>query len=192
MSDFNEKNSKKYEYIDNVYEQIMELQSCGIIAYKLPNREVIVYNDAAKKMHGIEDEIITPEVLLTAGRNIIYDNMEEALEKLKGLKNHGDYYNYGYSIPKKDGTITHVWANTKLVEMKNGDKVIVSSIIDTSEMNELDKKFRQSSELYNRLLDLQHAGVFSYRLRDRKILHINPEALRLFDWDDGNNLTEKF
>ena len=50
MSDFNEKNSKKYEYIDNVYEQIMELQSCGIIAYKLPNREVIVYNDAAKKM----------------------------------------------------------------------------------------------------------------------------------------------
>ena len=92
MSDFNEKNSKKYEYIDNVYEQIMELQSCGIIAYKLPNREVIVYNDAAKKMHGIEDEIITPEVLLTAGRNIIYDNMEEALEKLIAiLKNDGKW-----------------------------------------------------------------------------------------------------
>ncbi len=132
------KSEQVYSY--NLYRNLMELQTCGILSYKLPSHEIIVMNDAARKLYDIDQyEDVTIDVAANHLKGVVYDNEEETKEKLKRLGESAGQISFAMTIPHRDGKAVHVWSVTRRIEMDNGDSIIISSLQDISALTETQK-----------------------------------------------------
>ncbi len=128
--------------------QIMASLSDGVLAYRLPGREVLVINDEAKRIFGFKDNF-SPELLNQyIAKNIMPDSREiirEASGKLKGVR---DGEGYTFRIRHEDGGILVVHAYTKLLEFADGSQFILSTVQDITEQARLETMFRQERGQY--------------------------------------------
>jgi len=134
-----QRTSHDYGYENRLYSQVLQMQKCGIISYRLKTHEVLMMNSMAKYLYGLDENCyFTDKELLTAVGNIIFDDPEATKNKLKMLKRAGDSYSYTMWINHEDGSQLHVMATTKLIDMGTDDLIVVSSLQDISEVTQLE------------------------------------------------------
>ncbi len=142
----------------------------GILAYHLPNREIILMNNEAKRL--LEWEDTSPEGTHAAFNyrinNIAKDDIEKIGELTKKLKEPGDMISYNFRLPGKSGTVT-VSACSQLLAFEDGSRFILSSMQDTSEQSELLEMLREERRRYRGALVNDSEYAYSFDLTEGMI-----------------------
>lgn len=127
--------------------QAVRALSSGIIAYKLPSREIIIINDEAKRIFGVaKNAQIT--MLNKYIQDIVMPDNKEITEAVKKIKEPGDSADYVFEVKHNNGKLLKVHAYTKLLTFHDGTRFILSSIQDITKQERLISLLRQERKQY--------------------------------------------
>ena len=105
---------------EDYYKELLEMQSCGVLAYTIPGHKIIHMNAQALRMYGVENIEEAQSKLGTMLKKVIYPDVD-VIEKLKRLHKVDDMVDYECIIGKGEPNECHALATTKveMVVLKN-------------------------------------------------------------------------
>ncbi len=118
--------------------QMLDSISCGVLAYKVPEHELIVVNDAAKEIIESGSSDVMEDVGRFYTQSIIPEDREIANGMADGLKEPGESAQNKFRVRRSDGSLMVVQCNTKLLQFTNGQRYILSSMLDITEQTNLE------------------------------------------------------
>lgn len=130
---------------ESYYKELLDMQSCGVMAYTMPGHKVIHMNAQALKMYGLKDvEDAQTNLAKTLG-GVFYPN-KETLEKLKTLRNEDDMVNYECVLNYGTDHECHAVATTKTVRIPTGERAVITTFLDISDIVILKDALRRAEE----------------------------------------------
>lgn len=131
---------------NEMYMEMLHMQSCGFIAAKVDGAEVSMMNVAALKMFGwnsIDD--------FDGKVSCIFDRLQasdkpEIIRGLKQLKHKGQEYVYECTIRKMDGGFVHIMVHAKVVALSSGEKMLIQSLTDITEKKVMEDELLHLSQ----------------------------------------------
>lgn len=133
-------------------EKIFTTIDCGVIRHTLDGKQVLSVNRAALEILGYEtqDELLANWFHSVAG-SVVEEDKIKLRKCMASLKQEGDCANTEYRVQHKDGQITHVMGNIKLL-MENGQLIYQRFLLDCTQQKLLEqKKERRQQELIQAL-----------------------------------------
>lgn len=130
---------------EDYYRELLDMQSCGVMAYTLPGHKVIHMNKQALKMYGLKNITEAQHQLGIALRKVHYPEVE-TIEKLKRLRNVDDTVDYECVIGKGEPNECHVLAKTKVVIIPSGERAVLTTFLDVSNMIILKNTLKRAEE----------------------------------------------
>lgn len=130
---------------EDYYRDLLDMQSCGVMAYTLPGHKVIHMNAQALKMYGLNGIDEAQRELGNILRKVFYPK-PETIEQLKRLRNEDDMVDYECIIGKGESNECHALAKTKVVVIPTGERTIITTFLDVSNMIILKDALRQAEE----------------------------------------------
>lgn len=118
---------------ENYYEELLNLQSCGLLAYTIPRHKVIHMNAEALRIYGVRD-IAEGQKRLAEILSRVYYPDPETIVKLVGLRESDSSVDYECVINHGSPKQCHVMAKTKSIRMPNGERAVITTFVDVSEM----------------------------------------------------------
>lgn len=135
------------EQQENYYRELLDLQSSAVMAYTIPNYQLRHMNAEALRIYDMESVEQAQRKLKKIVASIYYPQ-PETLEKLKNLRKNDGVMNYEAVVYRGEPRECHIIATTKVLHDGQGDRVVVTTFMDVSEIN----------LLRNALLAAQHAN----------------------------------
>ncbi len=120
-----------------VLDRLMQSLSCGILAYRLPGREVLAFNDEARRLFGYTGENISDDINNLLYSNISQEDSEAIRREVRKLKKPGDVASYEFRLHNKNGGVFTIQAKSALLEFEDGSLFVLSSMTDITEKSEL-------------------------------------------------------
>ncbi len=137
----------------NMQHEILSSINCGVLAYTMPDRNLLVINDEAKRIIGCGNDEEPMKGFLRFLNEYI---LEEDRAEVKGLKdkfkNIGDSYCYTYRAEVNDELII-VHSNLKLLKFENGQQFILCSLLDISDSVQLTRSLAKERKTYREALN---------------------------------------
>lgn len=130
---------------ENYYRDLLDMQSCGVMAYTLPGHRVIHMNAKALQMYGFKSVEEAQQRLGAALRKVYYPQTD-TIKHLKKLRNEDDMVDYECVIGKGESNECHALAKTKVVVIPSGEKAVITTFLDVSDMIILRKALKQAEE----------------------------------------------
>ncbi len=155
----------------------------GILAYTLPERNILVFNQEARKMFDapeMKSEILNFDV----SHRVIPEDKKIVSKAVRKLKKPGDSVEYSFHNLKKDGTIAALKCTTKLLTFADGGTYILSSIIDITEQEVFENRIEEERQRYKAALSIGSFAFFTIDLTEG----ILTEPLIT---KEGNDITEE-
>lgn len=121
---------------DGMFRQMIKLQSCGLVAYMLPEWKLYIMNDMAKDIFECENEY---EFEQFESPNIRYKSPDITMKLLEEMSEPGNMVSYEFDVEHSDGTIISVDAVSNIIETDEGKKFFVSSLRDITSLKQLEK-----------------------------------------------------
>lgn len=138
---------KALENQNEVYTEIMNMQSCGLIAVIPEEQKVLMINDVAKKLF---DSSHLDQVDIDIDRDfiekIMSDEKEEMFANIRKLTEPGESYVCEYMLPSGKDYI-YILSHSKVVILQNGTKVRISSLTDITEKKKQEQKLIMLSRI---------------------------------------------
>jgi len=139
---------KALENQNEVYTEIMNMQSCGLIAITPEDQKVVMINDVAKKLfassHMNQSDIDIDRDFV---EKIMSDEKEEMFANIRKLTEPAESYVCEYMLPS-GGDYIYIMSHSKVVILQNGTKVRVSSLTDITEKKIQEQKLIMLSRTY--------------------------------------------
>ncbi|MCM1227374.1 MAG: response regulator [Clostridium sp.] len=148
---------------NDIQSEILSSVSSGIFSYTLPERNILILNDEAKKIFGqvgINEDNIKTKIMA----NIIPADLQGVREAVKKLKNPGDRTEYIYHSVTADGGNATFNIETKLLSFSNGQRYVLSSINDITDQERMEKNLNEERKQYRNALMLGSEAIFSIKL----------------------------
>ncbi len=143
--------------------RMLSMLKSGILAYRLPGREIILINNEARRLLGWVDSSPdgTFNVFADKKTGIARDELEKIGKLSRTLKEPGDIISYEFRLRKDEVTLT-ISACSQLLEFEDGSRFILSSVQDISEQSELMELLREERRRYRGALvnDSEYAYSF--------------------------------
>lgn len=142
---------------------------CGIFAYRLPRREILLLNDEAKYLfgwNGIDAEININHVMR---EHILPEDIAVMSNAVKDIKEPGDEAAYEFRIRHDDGNIRRVQVNSRMLEFDSGDRFILSAMLDVTDTYELTELIMEERSQYRDALLTNCEYAYSFDLTDGNI-----------------------
>ena len=117
---------------EDYYKELLEMQSCGVLAYTSPGHKIIHMNAQALRMYGVENIEEAQSKLGTMLKKVIYPDVD-VIEKLKRLHKVDDMVDYECIIGKGEPNECHALATTKVIRVPSGERAVITTFIDVSE-----------------------------------------------------------
>lgn len=130
---------------EDYYRDLLDMQSCGVMAYTLPGHKVIHMNAQALKMYGLNSIDEAQRELGSILRKVFYPK-PETIEQLKRLRNEDDMVDYECIIGKGEPNECHTLAKTKVVVIPTGERAVITTFLDVSNMVTLKNALKQAEE----------------------------------------------
>ena len=130
---------------EDYYRDLLDMQSCGVMAYTLPGHKVIHMNAQALKMYGLNSVAEAQRELGNVLGKVFYPK-PETIEQLKKLRNEDDMVDYECIIGKGEPNECHALAKTKVVIIPTGERAVLTTFLDVSNMITLKDALRQAEE----------------------------------------------
>lgn len=145
LAELNSTLRKKHIQQRDYYKNLLDIQNCGVMSYTLPEHRIIHMNAEALRMYGFSS---IGEVQERLGEMIakVYYPKEDTVERLKNLRKVDDTVDYDCIINKGTDKECHVMAKTKVVMLPSGERTVVTTFLDVSDMVMLKNALRQAEE----------------------------------------------
>ena len=128
---------------ENYYRDLLDVQNCGLLAYTLPGHKVIHMNKEALRMYDVKDVKEAQQKLGIILKGVYYPE-KETMEKLKDLRNTDAVVDYECIINKDTEKECHAVAKTKSIYLPSGERAVVTTFLDVSDMMMLRKALQQA------------------------------------------------
>ena len=145
LAELNNELRQEAERNENYYRDLLDMQSCGVMAYTLPGHRVIHMNAKALRMYGFKSVEEAQQRLGVALRKVYYPQAD-TIEHLKRLRNEEDMVDYECVIGKGESNECHALAKTKVVVIPSGERAVITTFLDVSDMVTLRKALKQAEE----------------------------------------------
>lgn len=186
LKDYEQRLQRERDYYDTLYQNML----CGIAQY--------VYDEDAMYFIGINPESLrilgysSMEEFKSQGEPTMLDiTYEEDKERIVGmlrtLKKEGDYAGFDHRIVRRDGEIRWVTGASKLITSPEGNLMIQSTFIDTTEEKRTLEQLKDERDRYDLLYKTSYnmavCGVIQADVKHNKIIAVNKEAIHLLGTD---------
>ena len=133
LAELNDSLRKEKLRQDIYYKELLDIENCGVLAYTMPGHKVIHMNAEALRMYGIESVEAAQRELGPLLRQVYYPD-SEVLNQLKKLRNEDDMVDYECIIGKGKANECHALAKTKVVHIPTGERAVLTTFVDVSDM----------------------------------------------------------
>ena len=130
---------------EDYYKELLEMQSCGVLAYTIPGHRIIHMNTQALRMYGVENIEKAQSKLGIMLKKVVYPDVD-VIDKLKNLYKEDDMVDYECIIGKGEPNECHALATTKVVHIPSGERAVITTFIDVSEMVVLKNALQKAEE----------------------------------------------
>ena len=145
LAELNDSLRKEKRRQDIYYKELLDIENCGVLAYTMPGHKVIHMNAEALRMYGIESVEAAQRELGPLLRQVYYPD-SEVLNQLKKLRNEDDMVDYECIIGKGKANECHALAKTKVVHSPTGERAVLTTFVDVSDMVMLKNALRRAEE----------------------------------------------
>ena len=145
LAELNDSLRKEKRRQDIYYKELLDIENCGVLAYTMPGHKVIHMNAEALRMYGIESVEAAQRELGPLLRQVYYPD-SEVLNQLKKLRNEDDMVDYECIIGKGKANECHALAKTKVVHIPTGERVVLTTFVDVSDMVMLKNALHRAEE----------------------------------------------
>ena len=154
----------------SIQEKMAESLGSGILAYTLPEREILLINQEAKRvLISINPDNQTPEGSEKTSFDIMSKvdpaDMNMISSAVKRLRQPGDQTEYIFHTIS-DGRRLTFKANTKLLKLEDGKPMILSSITDMTQQELMEKRLDEERRQYRNALAYGSEVIFTIDLTD--------------------------
>ena len=133
LAELNDSLRKEKRRQDIYYKELLDIENCGVLAYTMPGHKVIHMNAEALRMYGIESVEAAQRELGPLLRQVYYPDSDVPNE-LKKLRNEDDMVDYECIIGKGKANECHALAKTKVVHIPTGERAVLTTFVDVSDM----------------------------------------------------------
>lgn len=130
---------------EDYYKEILEMENCGVMAYTLPGHRILHMNAQALRMYSLKSVQEAQRDLGNILKKVAYPK-SETIEKLKNLRNEEDTVDYECIINKGTPNECHALAKSKVVVIPSGERAVITTFLDVSDMVTLKNALRQAEE----------------------------------------------
>lgn len=145
LAELNNELRQEAERNENYYRDLLDMQSCGVMAYTLPGHRVIHMNAKALQMYAFKS-VEEAQQRLGATLRKVYYPQTDTIKHLKKLRNEDDMVDYECVIGKGESNECHALAKTKVVVIPSGERAVITTFLDVSDMIILRKALKQAEE----------------------------------------------
>ena len=145
LAELNDSLRKEKRRQDIYYKELLDIENCGVLAYTMPGHKVIHMNAEALRMYGIESVEAAQRELGPLLRQVYYPD-SDVLNQLKKLRNEDDMVDYECIIGKGKANECHALAKTKVVHIPTGERAVLTTFVDVSDMVMLKTALRRAEE----------------------------------------------
>ena len=145
LAELNDSLRKEKLHQDIYYKELLDIENCGVLAYTMPGHKVIHMNAEALRMYGIESVEAAQRELGPLLRQVYYPDSDVPNE-LKKLRNEDDMVDYECIIGKGKANECHALAKTKVVHIPTGERAVLTTFVDVSDMVMLKNALRRAEE----------------------------------------------
>lgn len=168
--------------------KMAESLGSGILAYTLPEHEILILNHEAKKLFtsiGTDTSAAAQpeENRLDIMSRIDPADIPEIRDAVKSLRETGDQVEYIFHSLSKNGRLT-LKTTTKLLSLSDGKQLILSSITDITQQELMEKRLEEERRQYRNALAYSSEAIFTIDLTDGWLYN------HVF-FSDNTNITKK-
>ena len=145
LAELNDSLRKEKRRQDIYYKELLDIENCGVLAYTMPGHKVIHMNAEALRMYGIESVEAAQREIGPLLRQVYYPD-SDVLNQLKKLRNEDDMVDYECIIGKGKANECHALAKTKVVHIPTGERAVLTTFVDVSDMVMLKNALRRAEE----------------------------------------------
>ena len=145
LAELNDSLRKEKLRQDIYYKELLDIENCGVLAYTMPGHKVIHMNAEALRMYGIESVEAAQRELGPLLRQVYYPD-SDVLNQLKKLRNEDDMVDYECIIGKGKANECHALAKSKVVHIPTGERAVLTTFVDVSDMVMLKNALRRAEE----------------------------------------------
>ena len=145
LAELNDSLRKEKLRQDIYYKELLDIENCGVLAYTMPGHKVIHMNAEALRMYGIESVEAAQRELGPLLWQVYYPD-SEVLNQLKKLRNEDDMVDYECIIGKGKANECHALAKTKVVHIPTGERAVLTTFVDVSDMVMLKNALHRAEE----------------------------------------------
>ena len=145
LAELNDSLRKEKLRQDIYYKELLDIENCGVLAYTMPGHKVIHMNAEALRMYGIESVEAAQRELGPLLRQVYYPD-SDVLNQLKKLRNEDDMVDYECIIGKGKANECHALAKSKVVHSPTGERAVLTTFVDVSDMVMLKNALRRAEE----------------------------------------------
>lgn len=146
--------------------------STGVLAYRVPGRELLISNDETRRLFEWGDE--KHETWSTTD-NVLAEDLPAVKKAVMQLKEVGDAVEYRFRVRHSDGKILVVRANTRLLRFEGDGKYVLSTLQDVTKETELNNIIKDERQQYRDAITANCEYAFSLDLTDG-IIHKENQA----------------
>ena len=130
---------------ENYYLNLLDIQSCGLISYTIPEHRLIHINAEALRMYQLTDMADAQQRLGGILSRVYYPD-PETLDALMHLRIQDGTVDYECILYKNSTDECHIMAKSKIIQIPSGERAIVTTFLDVSDMIVLQKALQKAEE----------------------------------------------
>lgn len=119
---------------EDYYRELLDLQSCGVMAYTIPDYRMCHMNSEALRIYNMKS-VEQAQVELREVLSEVYYPQKDTKEKLRNLREHDGSLNYEAIVYRGKPYECHIMASTNVLYRGSGERVVVTTFMDVSEIN---------------------------------------------------------
>lgn len=156
---------RKNEKLSSINIEMTELLGCGILAYTIPERKILLFNREGRRMFNVpENKAINLNFDVMSW--IVPEDKMVVREASKKLVNPGDHVEFVFHNINKDGSMAAFRCETKLLSFSDGSKYILSSLNEITEQEALEKRLCAERRQYRKALAIGSDAFFTVDLTE--------------------------
>ena len=145
LAEMNQTLRKEQIIQEDYYRNLLDIQNCGLMAYTLPGHKMIHMNAEALRMYGLKDMDEAQHCLGHMLTQVYYPD-PSTVDTLKSLRNVNDSVDYECILNYGSARECHIVAKTKIVWIPSGERAVVTTFLDVSDMVILQNALKKAEE----------------------------------------------
>ncbi len=145
LAEQNETLRKRHLLQRNYYRELLNAQSCGLLAYTIPGHRLVHMNTEAMRMYGFLSEEDAQERMGQVVGSLYYPD-PSVIPRLKNLQSGDEPVEFQFVIHKGTPKECHAVGKTKVLYMPDGEKIVMTTFLDVSELVMVQQALKKAEE----------------------------------------------